>query len=146
MQVQLTPFEIASIVMVAETVVVVGLLIGWYFGSRRMKFTIHHGAVYSVVLVHLLTVSIWMIPQALLLASSGLFSDPLGNWYQIAHDMIGLLAIGLGSILVLVFITRRGMPLKLLKKTRPLMIVTLVMWILSFGLGIVSYVANRLLG
>jgi hypothetical protein len=55
------------------------------------------------------------------------------------------LAIVIGSILALVFLVRRSMPLKLLKKTRPLMIVTLVMRALSFGLGVVSYVANRLL-
>jgi len=145
LQLTLPAFEIALIVMIVETVIVSVLFVGWYFGSRQMKYRIHHGAVYSIILAHVLTVSLWMIPQGLLLVSMGLLNDPIGNLYQILHDIIGLLAVSLGAVLALVFLIKRGMPLKLLKKARPFMILTLIVWALAFLLGLTSFIITRLL-
>lgn len=138
MQLNLSVFQIALIVMIAETAIVVVLFVGWYFGSRQMKYTIHHGAVYSIVLVHILTVALWMIPVGLLLV-------PLGNLFQTFHDTVGFLAVSLGAILAVLFLVRRGMPLKLLKKTRPLMILTLILWAVAFLSGVMSFIISYLL-
>jgi len=100
-----------------------------------MKFKLHHKAVWFVALMHFLTVGFWMIPRALERLSF-MLANPILNWYQIVHDIVGTLAISLGVILVLVFLVKSGMPLKLLKRTRPLMFLTIGVWMIAFALGI----------
>ncbi|MFW9845656.1 MAG: hypothetical protein ACFFD6_02825, partial [Candidatus Thorarchaeota archaeon] len=131
-------FPVASMVLVAETVIVIVLLIGWLLGARRLEFKLHHWAVYSIILIHSVTVGLWMIPRALSFASD-IMTDPVGNWPIILHDTLGIIAVILGIIVGMTFMVRRGMPLKLLKRTRPVMILILVLWITSFCLGFVVY-------
>ncbi|MBY8998175.1 MAG: hypothetical protein KGD60_10610 [Candidatus Thorarchaeota archaeon] len=126
---------IAYLVLVLEIIVLIALLIGWRYGASKKNFDLHHKAVYLVVLIHILTVGLWMIPRALERLSF-MLSNPIANWYQIVHDVVGILAIGLGILLVLVFLVKSGMPLKLLKRTRPLMFLTIGVWILAFVLGV----------
>ena len=76
-----------------------------------------------------------MIPQAISRIPF-MLADPVANWYQIVHDAIGMLAIVLGVLLVVVFLIRTGMPLKLLKRTRPLMFITVGTWVIAFFLGL----------
>jgi len=125
---------IPFLVLGIELVVLFILILGWLSGSRRMDFKIHHRAVWSVVFLHILTVGLWMIPQAIARLSIAL-SNPLLYWYQIVHDFVGLLAISLGAILVLIFLVKSGMPIRLLKKTRPFMFLTVGIWITAFLLG-----------
>jgi hypothetical protein len=132
-------FPVASIVLAVETVIVIVLLIGWLFGARRLEFTLHHWAVYSIVLIHSITVGIWMIPRALSFVSY-IIADPVGNWPLILHDTLGIVAVLLGIIVGVTFLIRRDMPLKLLKRFRPVMLVILVLWITTFFLGFVVYV------
>ena len=126
---------IAYLVLVLEIVVLTALMIGWRYGASKKNFDLHHKAVYLVVLIHILTVGLWMIPRAMERLSI-MLSNPLTFWYQIVHDIIGILAIGLGAVLVVIFLVKKGMPLKLLKRTRPFMFLTIGVWIFSFLLGI----------
>jgi hypothetical protein len=123
------------LVLVLEAIILVILLIGWRYGASRKKFKLHHKAVYLVVLVHILTVGLWMIPRSIERLSI-MLSNPVAFWYQIVHDIVGILAIGLGAILVILFLIRKGMPLKLLKRTRPFMFATIGVWIIAFILGL----------
>ncbi len=131
---ELLGIPIPYLVLILEISIVLVLLIGWIYGARRMNFKIHHRAVWFVALIHLLTVGFWMIPRSLERLSF-MLANPIANWYQILHDAIGILAIGLGVILVLMFLVKKGMPLKLLKRTRPFMFLTIGTWILAFILG-----------
>ncbi len=135
---------ISYLILVLEIIVLIALLVGWRYGASRMKFKLHHKAVYSVVLIHLLTVSFWMIPIAVSRLSI-MLGDPITFWYQIVHDMIGILAIGLGAILAAIFIFKRGMPLKLLKRTRPIMFITISVWVIAFLLGIYWFLLSWIL-
>jgi len=126
-------------VLILELVIVVVLMIGWIYGARRMKFKLHHKAVWFVALAHFLTVGFWMIPRAFERLSF-MLANPILNWYQIVHDIVGILAIGLGVILVLIFLVKTGMPLKLLKRTRPLMFLTIGVWLIAFMLGIYWFI------
>ncbi|MFW9943795.1 MAG: hypothetical protein ACFFB7_02255 [Candidatus Sifarchaeia archaeon] len=139
MQELFTPglFQLASIVLILETFVVVVLLTGWLYGARRLEFRLHHWAVYSIILIHAVTVGPWMMSRATLM---NLFADPAGNWLQILHDTLGIIAIALGFIIAVVFLVKRDMPLKLLKRTRPVMILILTLWIITFILGLAAYV------
>ncbi|MHA2378228.1 MAG: hypothetical protein ACXADS_03055 [Candidatus Thorarchaeota archaeon] len=132
-------FPTATTVMILETFVVVVLLIGWLFGARRLEFRLHHWAVYSIILVHAVTVGAWMIWRAERLNP---FADPVANWYQILHDTLGIIAIALGLIVAVVFLVRRDMPLKLLKRTRPVMILILTLWVITFILGLAAYLVG----
>ncbi|MGY5876435.1 MAG: hypothetical protein RTU30_11875 [Candidatus Thorarchaeota archaeon] len=131
---QIFGIPVPYFVIVLESVVLIALIVGWIYGSRRMDFNLHHRAVWFVALVHMLTVGLWMIPRALERLSI-MLNNPIVNWYQIVHDIVGILAIALGVILVLVFLIKKGMPLKLLKRTRPLMFLTIAVWVVAFILG-----------
>ncbi|MFW9805447.1 MAG: hypothetical protein ACFFFK_01800 [Candidatus Thorarchaeota archaeon] len=126
---------IPYLVLVLEIIVLIALLVGWRYGASRMKFKLHHKAVYGVVLIHLLTVGAWMIPRSIERLSI-MLGDPLTFWYQIVHDLVGILAIGLGTVLAIIFLVKKGMPLKLLKRARPFMFLTIGVWILAFMFGL----------
>jgi hypothetical protein len=126
---------IAFLALIIETIILIVLLIGWRYGASKRKFKLHHQTVYLVVLIQLLTVGIWMIPRALERLSI-MLSNPLVFWYQIVHDIIGILAIGLGVILVLIFFVKKGMPIVWLRRTRPFMFLTVGVWIIAFILGV----------
>lgn len=127
---------ISVLVLVIEIFVLGALIVGWAYGSRkRRNFRIHHRAIWLVVLLHILTVGFWMIPVALDRLSISL-SNPLLYWYQILHDIVGLVAIGLGALLVVIFLIKGGMPGKLVKRTKPFMLLTIGTWLLAFALGL----------
>ncbi len=138
----LTGGQIATIVFVVESIVFLSVMIGWLYGARRMDYDTHHRFIYPAMLIHVITVSLWMIPRAMQLAEEGLFDDPVGNWYQIVHDAIGFVAIALGLIIALTFLVKSDMPLNILQKAKPLMWVTLGLWLVSFVLGIIAYLAR----
>ncbi|MGY5870848.1 MAG: hypothetical protein RTV72_01245 [Candidatus Thorarchaeota archaeon] len=131
---ELLGIPIPYLVLVLELFIVIVLMVGWIYGSRRMDFDLHHRAVWLVALLHFLTVGFWMIPRALERLSF-MLANPIANWYQILHDAVGILAIGLGVVLVLLFLIKTGMPLKLLKRTRIFMFLTIGTWIIAFILG-----------
>jgi hypothetical protein len=136
----LAPFDDLWLVfLILETIILIVLLAGWVLGSRRMDIILHHRAVYLIAALHLFNVSFWMIPRALVFASF-VFSDPIGNWYLILHDVVGLLAVGFGALLVFLFLAVRGMPLRLLRRTRPIMFMTMILWVIAFLLGLTMVV------
>jgi hypothetical protein len=126
---------VSYFVLFLEIIVLLALLIGWRYGASKMNFNLHHKAVYLVVLIHILTVGLWMIPRAIERLAV-MLSNPITFWYQIVHDIVGILAIGLGAALVILFLIRSGMPLKLLKRTRPFMFLTVGVWVIAFVLGV----------
>jgi predicted small integral membrane protein len=134
-------FPVASLVLILETVIVIVLLIGWIFGARRLEFTLHHRVVYSIILIHSITVGIWMIPRAVLFMGN-VIANPLGYWHVILHDTLGIMAVILGIIVGVTFIIRRDMPLKLLKRFRPVMLLILFLWITTFFLGFMVYMVG----
>ncbi|MHA2351719.1 MAG: hypothetical protein ACXABX_01195 [Candidatus Thorarchaeota archaeon] len=126
---------VSYFVLFLEIIVLLALLIGWRYGASKMNFNLHHKAVYLVVLIHILTVGLWMIPRAIERLAV-MLSNPITFWYQIVHDIVGILAIGLGAALVILFLIRSGMPLKLLRRTRPFMFLTVGVWVIAFVLGV----------
>ncbi len=130
---------ISEIVMVVESVLLVATLVGWLYGARRMDFKLHHRLVYPSVFIHTITVSLWMIPNAIGQLPL-IMSDPIANWYKIVHDILGFIGIALGIIISVIYLIRRDMPLKLLKKTRPFMFATLFIWTASFILGMYWFI------
>lgn len=135
---------IAMIVMVVETILVVALMIGWLYGARRMDFKTHHRAVYPIVLIHSITVGAWMIPVAIGRLPI-MLANPMAFWYQIVHDMLGFVGISLGIILALLYVFKRDMPLKLLKRTRPIMFLTIGVWLVAFVLGLYWFLLGYVL-
>ncbi|MFW9966206.1 MAG: hypothetical protein ACFFEA_03560 [Candidatus Thorarchaeota archaeon] len=136
---QIDLYTLATSALIIEVLMIIVLLIGWLYGARRLEFRVHHRAVYSIVLVNSLLVGLWMIPQAINLATYGYFDDFSTSWHQIIHDTLGVIVVVLSIIVSIVFLIRRDMPLKLLKRTRPLMILILTFWIITFALGVLAY-------
>jgi Ca2+/H+ antiporter len=138
-QLQIGPYVIATSALVIEVLLIIVLLVGWVYGSRRLNFRLHHRAVYSIVLVNSLIVGLWMIPRAMNLAQLGFFNNLSTSWHQTLHDTLGIIAVVLSIIVSVIFLWRRDMPARLLKRTRPLMILILSLWIITFALGILAY-------
>ncbi len=129
-----TGMQIAILVMLFETVMMAIILLGWYYGARRLDLKLHHRAVYSMVFVHLVGVTLWMIPRALSI-SSEVFENPGTYWYLIVHNILGFVALSMGIVLSLLFILKPDMPLSLLRRARPAMILVLIVWSVAFILG-----------
>ncbi|NWF95005.1 MAG: hypothetical protein HXY34_02585 [Candidatus Thorarchaeota archaeon] len=139
--------QIAAPVLVLECVMMIVVAIGWWYGARRLDFRLHHRAVYSIILIHLLGVSLWMIPQALS-ALPLVMANPQTYWYVIVHDTLGILTIGMALILVVAFLIRPDLPLRLLRRARPIMIIVLTTWTVTFLFGAAMFVLKltRLMG
>ncbi|MDF1541117.1 MAG: hypothetical protein P1Q69_19625, partial [Candidatus Thorarchaeota archaeon] len=105
-------------------------------------FKLHHRAVYPSVFIHAITVGAWMIPIAIERLPITMLS-PAENWYQITHDILGFIGITLGIIMALMFVTKKEMPLKLVKKTRPVMFLAVGVWLISFILGLYWYLIGH---
>jgi hypothetical protein len=139
---QVEPFPlIASSVLLVESIILLILIMGWIYGARRLNFNLHHVAVYTIIVAHILTLSLWMLPIA-----SGvmpfLLTNPLRFWRPLTHFILGSLALVFGMILGIIFLIKRDIPLNLLRRARPLMILTLSLWVLSFVLGFATYLAK----
>jgi hypothetical protein len=130
--------QTAVIVLVLESALIFTLLMGWLFGARRLNLTIHHRVVYSVVLIHLVSVGSWMIPRGILILPS-LLGNPVAFLPQLVHDTLGFLAVILSILLVVIFAFYRNLQLGILRKARPIMILTLILWMLVFALGLVAF-------
>lgn len=141
---QIFGIPIAYIVLILEAIVLLVLALGWIYGSRRMDYDLHHKAVYFVALVHMVTVGAWMIPRAINNLSF-MLANPILNWYQIVHDAVGIFAIVSGVFLAVLFLVKRGMPLRFLKRTRPLMFLTVGTWIIAFVLGLYWFLVGYVL-
>jgi hypothetical protein len=139
MQIVFNTQTIATIVLLAEALIIFGLLCGWYFGARRLNFQVHHGFVYTAVLIHSITVFVWMLPASQWAISSGILLNFAATWRLSLHFIFGAIADILGMMLAVTFVIKRDMPLALLKRARPIMITTLLLWILTFATGILNF-------
>ncbi|MHA1947154.1 MAG: hypothetical protein ACXAC6_03810 [Candidatus Hodarchaeales archaeon] len=134
---------IPLIVFLFELVLVCSLLIGWYFGARRLNLTLHHWMVYSISSIHLIIWLIWMFPKALN-ALPFVLSDPFNKMLPFLHYSVGLIAIISSLTLVVIFIFNQDIPLNLLRRLRPLMIVTLICWTIAFTLGFLIFLIFKI--
>ncbi|MHA2270467.1 MAG: hypothetical protein ACXACI_01305 [Candidatus Hodarchaeales archaeon] len=126
--------QIAILVLLAEIIFILALLMGWYFGARRLNIDLHHLVVYIAVPVQFVLLVLWMLPKPLK-SLDFLLDAPIKNWNLLAHFILGLITIGLALGVVITFIIYRGVPLTVLRKVRPVMIAILLLWIVTFSLG-----------
>ena len=129
---------IAILILMLEIGFFIILITGWYFGARRLNLKLHHGVVYGLIGVQLIIIGLWMLPRALLFLPY-LFADIPRSLPIILHVSLGLITISLGVFIVIVFLLNREIPLALLKKIQPVMVVVLGCWIITFILGVTNY-------
>ncbi|MFX1252762.1 MAG: hypothetical protein ACFFCZ_14240 [Promethearchaeota archaeon] len=129
---------IAILILMFEIGLFIILLTGWYFGGRRLNLRLHHGVVYGLIGVQLIIIGLWMLPRALLFLPY-LFVDIPRSLLIILHVSLGLITISLGVFIIIVFLLNREIPLALLKKIQPVMVVVLGCWIIAFTLGVTNY-------
>ena len=129
---------ISLIVFLIEIGILISLLIGWYLGARRLNINLHHYMVYSVTTIHFIIFITWMLPNALS-ALEFVLNDPIGRALPLLHWSIGLIAVSLSVTIVIIFLFNRDIPLSLLKRVRPLMIVTIICWSIAFVLGLLIF-------
>lgn len=134
---------ISIIAIVIESLLFVMLLVGWYFGARRLNLSLHHWMVYSLIPIHSVFLFLWMIPRFLVVLTT-LPVTPIGGIGMIFHGIFGILAGVVIILIVILFLLRRDLPLNLLRKTRPLMFVALLMWVILFIGGTSLTILTRL--
>jgi hypothetical protein len=135
LEIQLIPL----LVVLFETVLIGSLLIGWYFGARRLNIDLHHWMVYGVTPIHALIWLLWMFP-AVLRSLPGALQNPIPRFIPIIHWTSGLIALILSITIAITFIFNRNIPLGLLRRIRPLMIVTIISWTIAFVLGLYIFI------
>ncbi len=127
------------IIFLIEMLIFSGLLFGWYFGARRLNLDLHHYMVYGATGIHSLIFLVYMFPKAL----NG-FSYVLqtGRLLPLLHWGTGLIAVISSLTLATTFLLRRDIPLSVLKKVRPLMIITIISWVIAFSLGFLIFISQ----
>ncbi|MFQ5977267.1 MAG: hypothetical protein ACE5OZ_03925 [Candidatus Heimdallarchaeota archaeon] len=130
--------QIALIILLAETILILALITSWILGARRLNITLHHRVVYSAIPANLTLILLWMLPKPLK-RFEYLLKDPVKNWNLLAHYVLGAITISLAVGIILTFIVNREIPLVILRRARPIMIAILFLWIVTFSLGAWNY-------
>ncbi|MFX0085140.1 MAG: hypothetical protein ACFFAU_05670 [Candidatus Hodarchaeota archaeon] len=139
-------YEIAIIplvVIILELILIIALIVGWYLGARRLKINLHHYMVYSGTIIHFSIFLFWMFPN-FTKTISGALSNPFARIIPILHWSFGLVAVILSISLTTIFLFNRDIPLDLLRKLRPFMIITLLSWIIALILGAIIFISFRI--
>jgi len=139
-------FEIAFIpliVLLLESILGILLFLGWFLGARRLNIQLHHWMVYSATSIHLFIWFLWMFPKSLASLPSAL-SNPLARILPLAHWTSGLIALSLSLLIAIIFLFNRDIPLALLRRVRPLMIITIISWLIAFILGFIIFINFRI--
>ena len=131
------PYLQALIVLPVEIALLAALIIGWLFGARRLNLRLHHGIVYSVVAIQVAIIILWMAPAALAYLST--FSYPNENLFIIVHAIIGIAAVSLGVALIVTFLIRKKPALQLIRRTRLVMISTLIIFFIVAAIGVLLF-------
>ncbi len=121
--------------MLFETILISSLVIGWYFGARRLNIDLHHWMVYGATPVHAIIWFLWMLP-AVLRSLPRALQDPIPRIFPLLHWTSGLIALILSISITITFLLNKDIPLGLLRRIRPFMIVTIICWTIAFVLGI----------
>jgi hypothetical protein len=141
---------IATTVLLIEVVLVLMLLLA-RFNIRRLKINNHHILVYSIVIVNAVIILFWMLPGELRLLQRIIdgATDPFRFWYVLIHASLGTIAM-LGALILcgtffLRVVKRELIPLGLIKRMRPIMLITFVFWFLTFTFGVYIYLNKYIL-
>ncbi|MHA2233554.1 MAG: hypothetical protein ACXAB4_13815 [Candidatus Hodarchaeales archaeon] len=130
--------QIALIILLAESILILALITSWILGARRLNITLHHRVVYSAIPANLTLILLWMLPKPLK-RFENLLQDPIKNWNLLAHYILGAITITMAVGVILTFIVNREIPLVILRRARPVMIAILFLWIVTFSLGAWNY-------
>lgn len=142
-----TNFIIATVVLTIEVILVCALLMARY-GARRLNLKIHHGVVYSITIINGFIIVFWMGQRALRFLPRQLERFP-DSFMFFTHVVLGLttmtLALGLTSLYLVKVVKKETIPLPLIRRTKPIMITTAILWILTFIVGVINYLNARIL-
>lgn len=131
--------ETYHLVMVLETILVIAISLGSYYG-RTLQMTRHHILTYGAILIQLLIFIFYMGPGWLYAWQQG-FIGPI----MIAHGILGGITLFLSVFMSVIFLSKGNeFDLKTLRYTRPMMILVLVLWILTYLLGAYFFITVRL--
>ena len=119
------------IAFLCETIFFGMLIIGWYFGARRLDFKFHHWMIYTSVPLHIVIVVIWMFPR-FLYGLTFITVQPITVISMLFHVIAGIIGLVIAIGLLIVFIVNRDLNISILKKTRPFMFATLILWVILF--------------
>ncbi len=134
--------QVAEITLILETLMFVLIFIGWLYGSRRLNIFFHHRIVYPIVFINAVVIYFQMIAGGIRAIDFGLLLHPFEgtNWLRIGHMFLGVTTAILVFTLLIVFFLEPDLPLKILKRARPLMFATLIAWTMSFIVGCVLFI------
>jgi uncharacterized membrane protein YozB (DUF420 family) len=129
---------VESTISLGIQIVVLGLLIGAVFLKTRKQYRRHGIAMFSAVVLHIVSILAVMVPSFRVYAGSGgiNFSDVWAS-VTLVHVSAGLIAALFGVWLVGSWHLKTDMKGCFRKKR--LMDVTLILWMLSIVLGIILY-------
>lgn len=141
----------ASIVLGFETLIVISLI---YAGvqARRLKIYRHKPLMITNYLVQLTIWILWMLPKFMrdetnifLRFSAILQLDPKMFWSVMLHIIIGSSVGILATFLVFVMVLFPEINVSKMKKLKPVMRLTIVLWILNYSLGVYNFINKYIL-
>jgi uncharacterized membrane protein YozB (DUF420 family) len=129
---------LADASLLLQVAILLILTVGW--GFKRRHNYVKHGIIMGIA-VALHTISIFLVMVPSLMASKGLFADPLNRLALtiLPHSVLGSIVEILGIYFLSVWASNRGVS-KACFKNKMIMKATVALWVVELVLGLYIYV------
>jgi uncharacterized membrane protein YozB (DUF420 family) len=129
---------LADASLLLQVAILLILTVGW--GFKRRRNYLKHGIIMGIaVALHTISIFVVMVPS--LMASTGLFANPLNRLALtiLPHSVLGSIVEILGIYLLSVWASNRGVS-KACFKNKRIMKATIALWVAELILGIYIYI------
>jgi uncharacterized membrane protein YozB (DUF420 family) len=124
------------IVLAASALALWFLILAYLWGSKKKETKVHHDYLTLALMIVGVVVFVWMIPQAIRILDVGI--DLGAYWYLTLMIIVGSITFALTWIIPLLYLMKGQKP-ELTAKLKLWMRIVLILWIVSFVIGIVNF-------
>lgn len=129
----------ATGVLLTEIIVVIMLIVGWYFGARKLNIDFHHYMVYSATIIAVFIFIIWMGPKVFPDRFFSIISNFPETYKATIHMILGLITLILMITVSTLFLVNRDININRLKRYKPLMITIAILFPIVVITGFLLY-------
>ncbi len=134
---QVPTIDMAGISLVVGILALLFLIYSFFKRTGKQNVTMHHDALAMTLILGGVATFIWMIPQAIRIFDTGI--DLGVYWYLTLMVIIGSITIFMAFFIPTLYLLKGQKP-ELTKKLKLWMQIVLLLWIVSFVLGIINFV------
>jgi uncharacterized membrane protein YozB (DUF420 family) len=134
---QIPAIDMAGISLAISIIALLFLIYGFLWGAKKNNEKLHHDSLAMALILGGTAAFIWMIPQAIRILDTGI--DLGVYWYLTLMIIVGSITLAIAFLIPALYLLK-GQKAELTKKLKLWMKIVLLLWFVSFVIGIVNFV------